>query len=420
MRFLIVFASIVLAVLAVPVQWSTMEVINKTTHARLSSGCSFRINGDLGQPQPVYLLENNFLRASGNTGQINLRVDQQIRVSCPGNRNSIRHTNVASPVQTATATCVSNNEVSGAGWLSKNSDFGGLTCSANAAHQAQATGRRCFNNNIVIRVGFTVDDVFHIWYHSCFDEKRLEVLYVWYNQDATNAVSQNNVPRPNFTGGGFFPGVNINSVYTKAQQKKAVAKIVGQYMADRYMTNNQYFAQGHLAAKSDFIFATGQRSTFYLINAAPQWQQFNAGNWKTLEQNLRARIGNAGYTTIIYTGTFGVTQLRDAQGQLRDIFLHQSGNTSQVPVPQFYYKVVYDASRRLGTAFVGINNPYYTAAEVRTLQFCTDRCRNNNAFSWLNWQPDRIDLGYSFCCTIADFRRNITHIPNFNTIDLLT
>ncbi|CAG9792043.1 unnamed protein product [Diatraea saccharalis] len=393
---------------------------NTTANFNLRSGCTFRVNGDLGQPQPVYLLGNNFLRPNSNSGQIHLNVGQQVRVSCPGSGRTIQHANLASSVHTATATCVNNNLVSGSGWLHGNSAFGGLVCSTHPAHQAQATGGRCFNNNIVIRVGFVVDNVFHTWYQSCFDQNRLEVLYVWYNQDATNAVHQTNVARPSWSAGSFFPGLNINSVYTQVQQKQAIANIVGQSMADRYVTSTQFLARGHLTAKSDFVFATAQRASFYFINAAPQWQPFNAGNWNWLEQNLRARIGQAGYNTVIYTGTFGVTQLRDASGHLRNIFLHQSGNTPQVPVPMYFYKVAYDASRRLGTAFVSINNPYYTLAEVRSLQFCTDRCRNNNAFNWLNWQPDRIDIGYSFCCTIPDFRRVIAHIPNFSVNGLLT
>ncbi|KAA2237611.1 hypothetical protein F0L74_32755, partial [Chitinophaga agrisoli] len=144
-------------------------------------------------------------------------------------------------------------------------------------------------------------------------------------------------------------------------------------------------------------------------------------NWNRLEQNLRRRIGQAGYHTMVYTGTFRVTQLRNQNNRLVDIFLHRASNGAlQIPVPLYFYKVVHDSSRRLGTAFISINNPYYTQAEARNLQFCTDRCRNNNAFNWVGWQPDRIDLGYSFCCTIADFRRTIPHLPAFNVNGLLT
>ncbi|CAB3228445.1 unnamed protein product [Arctia plantaginis] len=397
-------------------KWANASSLFGYTEITPRSGCTFRINGDLGQPQPVYIHSGTYLRPNGNTGQIRLNAGQQVTIACPG--RTIRHPNIASTVAVATATCVSNNLVSGAGWLNGNRAFGQLTCSNHAYHEAQATNSRCWGNNIVIRVGFIVNNVFHTLYHSCFNQQRMEVLYVWYEQSRENGIHQTGVDRPSFLPGSFYPGVSVNNMYTQAEQKRTIAQYIGQAQADRLITNHQFLARGHLACKSDYVFATGQRATFYFINAAPQWQPFNGGNWNTLEQNLRARIAAANYRTTIYTGTFGVTQLRDQNNRLVDIFLVRQNN--RIPVPLYFYKVVYDSSRRQGTAFIGINNPYYTAAEVRRLTFCTDRCRNNNAFSWLRWLPDRIDMGYSFCCTIDDFRRTVPHLPSFTTTGLLT
>ncbi|KAF9412967.1 hypothetical protein HW555_008664 [Spodoptera exigua] len=219
----------------------------------------------------------------------------------------------------------------------------------------------------------------------------------------------------------FYPGVPVDNMYKVATQKETIAELVGNDLANKYITNRQYLARGHLAAKTDFIYASGQRASFYFINVAPQWQPFNAGNWNSVEQYLRARIGQAGYNTVVYTGTFGVSQLRDENDRPVDVYLYTDANNNpQIPVPLYYYKVVYDAGRRLGTAFVSINNPYYTESEVRALTFCTDHCRNNSAFSWLKWQPDRIDMGYSFCCTVDDFRRTVPHLPAFTVTGLLS
>ncbi|CAH2257289.1 jg26108 [Pararge aegeria aegeria] len=395
--------------------WLTTEQLQwfNQSSTSLRSGCSLRINGDFGQPQPVFLhrSRSTFLTPSSNSGLVRLNVGEEIIISCTGANRLIRHPNVVSNVHTATARCVNNNLVSGAGWLSGNQAFGQITCSSHAVFEAQQTNQRCFNNNVVIRVGFIVNNVFHVHYWSCFNPTRMEVLYVWYNQDDTNGIFQSGVDRPSWLAGPFFPGVNINTIYTQNNQRQVIANLLGSNMVDRYITSNQFLARGHLAAKTDYVFATGQRSTFYFINAAPQWQPFNAGNWMSLEANLRRRIAAARYNTVIYTGTFGVTQLRNSAGRLVDIHLHSN---NRVPVPQYFYKVVYDASRRQGTAYISINNPYYTLAEARQLQFCTDRCRNNAAFNWINWQPDRVDIGYSFCCTIPDFRRRIAHVPNFN------
>ncbi|XP_013185934.2 uncharacterized protein LOC106131381 [Amyelois transitella] len=385
------------------------------------SGCTIRVNGDLGQPQPVYLHNNDYIVPTGNSGLIHLQTGEQVRVVCTGSGRTIQHPNIASTVSAGTATCVRDNLVSGAGWLNGNGAFGGLICSGHSFHDAEGTSSRCYNNNLVIRVGFIAENVFYPLYWSCFDQSRLEVLYVWYEQNPQNAVHQTGVDRPSWIAGSFYPGVAVNTLYTQVQQKATIASLVGQELADKYITSTQFLSRGHLAAKTDYIFATGQRATFYFINAAPQFQPFNAGNWNWLEQNLRARIGAAGYHTTIYTGTFGVSQLRDQNNRLVEIYLHRDANNNpQLPVPLYYYKVVYDASRRLGTAFVSINNPYYTEAEVRALTFCTDRCRNNNAFNWLNWQPDRIDLGYSFCCSVAEFRNVVPHLPAFDVIGLLT
>ncbi|KAG6448780.1 hypothetical protein O3G_MSEX005670 [Manduca sexta] len=394
---------------------------NETSSRDARSGCTFRVNGDLGQPQPVYLHRGSYLLPNGNSGQIRLNTGEQVYVACTGSGRQLRHPNIIGNRASATATCVNNNLVSGSGWLNGNRAFGQLTCSTHSQHDAQSTNTRCWGNNIVIRVGFIVNGVFHPLYWSCFDQQRLEVVYVWYQQNPTNQVFQSGVDRPSWLAGSFFPGVAINNVYTQASQRNMIASFVGNDLANRYVTSSQFLARGHLAAKTDFIYATGQRASFYFINAAPQWQPFNAGNWNSLEQNLRRRIGQAGYQTTIYTGTFGVTQLRNQQNRLVDIFLHRASNGAmQVPVPLYFYKVAYDANRRLGTAFISINNPYYTANEARNLQFCTDRCRNNNAFNWIGWRPDRIDLGYSFCCTVDDFRRRIPHLPAFQTNGLLT
>jgi len=397
-------------------QSKSANASNANVDAR--SGCTIRINGDLGQPQPVYLRGGNrYMAADGNSGQVRLNTGEQVVIACTGSGRTILHPNIAASRDVATATCVSGNLVSGSGWLNGNGAFGQLTCSAHAFHDAQATTTRCWNNNIVIRVGFIVNNVFYPLYWSCFDQNRLEVIYVWYDQTPENAVHQSGVDRPSWLAGSFFPGVAVNTMYTQVNQKAVVTQYVGATLADKYITTHQFMARGHLAAKSDYVFATGQRATFYFINAAPQWQPFNAGNWNWLEQNLRARIGAAGYNTVIYTGTFGISQLRDQNNRLVDIYLVPERN--QIPVPLYFYKVVYDAGRRLGTAFVSINNPYYSESEVRALTFCTDRCRNNSAFSWLNWQPDRIDIGYSFCCTVDDFRRTVPHLPAFTTNGIL-
>ncbi|KAJ0172660.1 hypothetical protein K1T71_011799 [Dendrolimus kikuchii] len=205
----------------------------------------------------------------------------------------------------------------------------------------------------------------------------------------------------------------------QCSQRAAIAQLVGSQI-DNYITDTQLLSRGHLAAKTDFVFAFGERATFHYVNCAPQWTGFNGGNWNTLEVDLRNHIHYSGYDTIIYTGTYGVTQLFNQYGQRLDIYLTTDINDNPViPVPQYFYKVVYEPSTQRGIAFVGLNNPYYTRAEAHDLFFCEDFCRGNRDFLWLTWHPDNPAEGYTFCCSIPDFRNTVHHLPQFEVTSIL-
>jgi len=48
-----------------------------------------------------------------------------------------------------------------------------------------------------------------------------------------------------------------------------------------YIPKEQYyFSRGHLFPNGDPIYKYEKDSTFYYINAVPQWQITNAGNWE--------------------------------------------------------------------------------------------------------------------------------------------
>ena len=51
--------------------------------------------------------------------------------------------------------------------------------------------------------------------------------------------------------------------------------------------SKNFFAKGHLSPDAAFIYQLEQYATYYYINAAPQFQSFNGGNWKQLESATR-------------------------------------------------------------------------------------------------------------------------------------
>ena len=73
-------------------------------------------------------------------------------------------------------------------------------------------------------------------------------------------------------------------------------------------------------------------STFYYINAAPQWQTFNSGNWLSVENSVRSLAEDQGRELVVYTGTNGVMRLKDEEGDEVDIFLYPE--EGRLPVPK--------------------------------------------------------------------------------------
>ncbi len=57
----------------------------------------------------------------------------------------------------------------------------------------------------------------------------------------------------------------------------------GKPIIDKSLSGTNYFAKGHLSPDAAFIYQLEQHATYYYINVAPQFQAFNAGNWKALE-----------------------------------------------------------------------------------------------------------------------------------------
>lgn len=85
------------------------------------------------------------------------------------------------------------------------------------------------------------------------------------------------------------------SSYTRSKQIEAITKILGKNLNDNGepiieegFSTSLYFARGHLSPDADFIYDVQQDATYYFINAAPQFQAFNNGNWKACEGAVRS------------------------------------------------------------------------------------------------------------------------------------
>ena len=290
--------------------------------------------------------------------------------------------------------------------------FDQLSCQGQVFHTARRTNKQCFGNATHIEVGFEVEHRFALTYEVCHDEIRQSTLWSHYVQTPANMGFQKSFPRSSFITGNFYNKKNIDRVYTKVSYKAQFGKILGESRVDELFEDrrNLYLARGHLAAKTDFIYGSQQRATFYFINAAPQWQSFNGGNWERVESSVKQFVSSRNIEIEIYTGTYGVLKLKDVNGIERELFLHEDeNNNSLLPVPLFYYKVLIDLESQKGIVLIGLNNPHATIEQIEAEYILCDDV--SDLITWINWERTNPIRGYSYACDVNEWTQVVGHLP---------
>ena len=376
--------------------------------------CSINVNGGLGEPQPLLIRPgtSNFYYPAGKDGIINLNENNQIEIFCTSG--------FATPSglsNSATATCASGNQ-----FIVNNVrySFNQFVCKNFVESTARKTGGRCYNNGYEVEIGFVVATRFLRTMTVCHDETREETYYAKYSMTPANEGYQTGYPRPNFVTGGFFGDKNVDGLYSRNTQRNTVATLLGSSaLAAKYIeeTSDVFMARGHLAAKADFIFGSQQKATFFFVNVAPQWQKFNAINWAAAEDASRHLAGNRNINLEVYTGTWGVTGLKDASNTFRDIYLYVSGTTRKIPVPKLYYKILLNKADNSGVVLIGVNNPHLTLDEIKKdYVICTDV---SDKITYVSWQKNDISRGFSYACDVNEFLKKVPHISGVSTSKLL-
>lgn len=345
-------------------------------------------------------------------GILNFNANQQVELFCSDR--------LAFPLngQKQFASCVSGNTFTVNGVSRTVNNF---VCQTLPQHTARRrTGVSCFRGATIIEVGFIVENRFIQLMDICHDEILIHTYYVSHRMGPNNDGQQRGFPRPRFQQGSFHPGINIDNLYVRNAQRRAIATTLGseQLAADLiHPSNDLFLARGHLAAMTDYIFGTEQDATFYLMNAAPQWQTFNSGNWVSVEIGLRRFLRDRNLEADIYTGTHGTLSFPDVNGVRRDLHLFLNGNRVGVPVPMLYYKIAHHRPTRSGIVLIGVNNPYATRAQIDSeFIICTDV---SSRINWLNWQRTNIQRGFGYACDVNDFMRVVGHLPNLDIVNLL-
>ena len=244
-------------------------------------------------------------------------------------------------------------------------------------------------------------------------------MYIKKNIISGIASFQKGFPRPSFIQNNFYPGLSVNTLYTRNTQRQTISAIlVSTLLGYQYIggITVSFLARGHFSAKAEFVYGSQYTATSNFVNVSPQWQTFNEGNWEALESSVLAYVEKKNLELVLYTGRYGVATLPNVNGIETELYLYvDSNNNKAIPVPKFYWKAVYDPKRQAAVVFVGINSAYVSDPQGDYL-ICTDVC---SKFSWLNWDQKNIEKGYSYCCEVDDFRLTVKYLPQLTVSGLL-
>lgn len=351
-----------------------------------------------------------------NAGTLSFKSKQEVDINCPGGRISISDT--AQSESQAIATCGTGNKFK---LLGKNVPLSEVKCTKYPKHEARSSGQKCAGTELKeILIGFPVSkEEFLPQITVCFDPVEQNAVLSTYTLSYAIGGYQVNYPRPDFIEGGFYDlPEKVNTLYSRDYQRKVINDAVGLPEDDYtyvHKTDDYYLARGHLTAKTDFIYGSQQRLTFYYVNVAPQWQTLNAGNWNTMEQNVRDFAFDRGLDLTVHTGTHGLSTLpSEASNDPVDVFLYYDENQNALPVPALFWKVVYDPESQQGIALVGVNNPH--EKNIEDFVVCEDVC---DQVDWLTWKREDVKQGYGYCCEVDDFRKTVDYLPEFEVSGLL-
>ncbi|EDX10296.1 uncharacterized protein LOC6737883 [Drosophila simulans] len=392
-------------------QLQTTGILGLTNQILDNEVCSFKVNGDLKDPAPLFVVRSELGHARylepNQEGVVQLKHGEALEFHCIKSFSGL-----FSGYTFVNSTCWQQQSILAMGSLYQLQDF---VCTSWPTYTARRAGRPCNGGTDLLEVGFQLSssssDDFLQTYDVCHDELSEVTRYVHHVLYPGSDQYQRSVSRPSFIPGDFYGGKDVNTLYTQVQQNITVSEILGMDASPYFnTTGNVYLARGHLSAKTDFVFGAAQQASFFFVNAAPQWQTFNGGNWERIEDSVRKFVADENITVDCYTGTWGVSTLPDINGIERELYLDfDENNNGLIPVPKLYFRVIIDRESRNGIVLLGVNNPHATIEQIEKDYII---CQDIGAqLSWVSWTKEDLKRGYSYACTVEDFTAVVKDLP---------
>ncbi|XP_072380575.1 salivary protein Tsal2A-like [Diabrotica undecimpunctata] len=401
----------------------------KSVYCINNIGCRIRITNDTNEKFVPVLLKNSsvgFNLVITENSIINLEKGDYLTFYCP-KKNYLRITNTS----LEHGRCLTGNILNIKG---NTFNFSNILCKNQVEGELQRTEDTCgHKNGRLFNIGYQVTpEDFVTLIKICYDEYLALPLYAVhtiFGKEIEYATKFAN--RTKFSTEGIPRDVAAEVIYRggRRDQKVKISNLLGGTKFGECYINNQssYLARGHLAPDQDFLFASGQLSTYFYINTltlAPSefynfWvarnmleakdavnrQSINGGNWVRLEAAIRRNAANYQHNFTIITGTHEVMELPNANTELTKIFLAPK---NRLPVPKFIWKIVVDVETKNGIAFVNINNPFLTKMSENDI-LCKNICKD---YDWdYQYFNTSIYKGLIYCCDINELRYVVNTIP---------
>lgn len=196
--------------------------------------------------------------------------------------------------------------------------------------------------------------------------------------------------------------------YTKESQLTLFKLLFGK--SQKYISERVFMSRGHLTPNADFVFSTHRAATFFLVNAIPQFQSINAGNWLSVEDKTRKLAIQEQTILDIYTGVYGQLFLKKRRSDEKEPISLIEGN--KVEVPEYVFKIVHNPNTLAAIVFITSNNPFLRKNELNP--FCADVCKK--AKMDFNEAPSK---GLTFCCEYSTFNA-VVRFDSLEVTSLLT
>lgn len=166
-------------------------------------------------------------------------------------------------------------------------------------------------------------------------------------------------------------------------------------------------ARGHLTPDADFIFGYEQLATYFYVNVAPEFQIINAGNWIRVENLARNLANRFSSDLLTFTGYLDTLHLKNPiTNDYVPIYLDDA---ELIEAPMWFYKILMHPQLQQDLVMITLNNPF--AENANDLEFCSNVCMQYGLNSTYYADASK---GYTFCCTLQDFRNSIVSLPTYD------